>query len=83
MLSLLISALQTQANEHPFRSIIVVLLLLPLSYFLTNEFVRKKARLSGFDGPPGKPVVGNIPDIKYNAAEKVRFVSHYDVSYIN
>lgn len=72
MLSLLISALQTQANEHPFRSIIVVLLLLPLSYFLTNEFVRRKARLSGFDGPPGKPVVGNIPDIKYNAAEKYR-----------
>jgi hypothetical protein len=71
MLSLLISFAQSQANEHPFRSFFIILLLLPLSYFVTNEYVRRKARISGFDGPPGKPVFGNIPDIKYNAAEKV------------
>ena len=71
MLSLLISFVQTQAIEYPIRFIVIILLLLPLSYFVTNEFVRKKARLPGFDGPPGTPVFGNIPDIKYNAAEKV------------
>lgn len=71
MLSLLISFAQAQANEHPLRSIFIILLLVPLSYLVTNEFVRSKARISGFDGPPGKPVFGNIPDIKYNAAEKV------------
>ncbi|KAG9898678.1 cytochrome P450, partial [Aureobasidium melanogenum] len=62
----------TQANEHPIRFISIILLLLPLSYFVTNEFIRKNARISGFNGPPGKPVFGNIPDIKYNAAEKYR-----------
>jgi 3-hydroxyphenylacetate 6-hydroxylase len=75
MLSFLISFVQTQAIDHPVRSIAIILLLLPLSYFVTNEFVRKKARIPGFDGPPGTPVFGNIPDIKYNAAEKVVFLS--------
>lgn len=71
MLSLLIAFAQTQANDHPIRFVIILLLLLPLSYLVTNEFIRKKARVPGFNGPPGKPVFGNIPDIKYNAAEKV------------
>jgi 3-hydroxyphenylacetate 6-hydroxylase len=48
---------------------------------VTNEFVRRKARISGFDGPPGKPVFGNIPDIKYNAAEKVVMPKHGVCSY--
>ncbi|KAG9888973.1 cytochrome P450, partial [Aureobasidium melanogenum] len=72
MLSLLVSFAQTQANEHPIRFIFIILLLLPLSYFVTNEFIRKNARIPGFNGPPGKPVFGNIPDIKYNASEKYR-----------
>lgn len=76
MLSLLISFAQTQANGHPVRSILILLLLLPLSYLVTNEFVRRKARIPGFCGPPGKPVFGNIPDIKYNAAEKVVAPNH-------
>jgi hypothetical protein len=71
MLSLLISFAQSQAIDHPIRFILIILLLLPISYLVTNEFVRRKARISGFDGPPGKPIFGNIPDIKYNAAEKV------------
>ncbi|KAI4738825.1 cytochrome P450 [Aureobasidium sp. EXF-12298] len=71
MLSLLISFAQTQADEHPIRFILIISLLLPLSYFVTNEFIRKNARIPGFNGPPGKLVFGNIPDIKYNAAEKV------------
>ncbi|KAH0385133.1 cell morphogenesis protein-like protein, partial [Aureobasidium melanogenum] len=62
----------TQADEHPIRFILIISLLLPLSYFVTNEFIRKNARIPGFNGPPGKLVFGNIPDIKYNAAEKYR-----------
>ncbi|KAI4727028.1 cytochrome P450 [Aureobasidium sp. EXF-10728] len=72
MLSLLISFAQTQANEHPIRFIVIILLLLPFSYFVANEFVRRNARIPGFDGPPGALIFGNIPDIKYNAAEKYR-----------
>lgn len=81
MLSLLISFVQNQANEHPIQFIVVILLLLPLSYFVINEFTRKNARIPGFDGPPGKPVFGNIPDIKYNAAEKVTTPSIRHITY--
>ncbi|KAI5257243.1 cytochrome P450 [Aureobasidium subglaciale] len=80
MLSLLILVAQTQAKEHPFRSIVILSLLLPFSYFVTNEFVRRKARIPGFDGPPGNPIFGNIPDIKYNAAEKVAVPSDSSLS---
>lgn len=43
-----------------------------VAYFAFNEILRSKARLKGFDGPKGWPVVGNIPDIAVNAAEKYR-----------
>lgn len=72
MLSFLISAIQGQALEHPLRSIVFILVLLPLTYLFANELSRRKARLPGFDGPRQIPIVGNIPDIKYNAAEKYR-----------
>lgn len=72
MLSILISAIRGQSIEHPIRSLVVLCFLFPLTYFLANEVTRRKARLLGFAGPKGLPVVGNIPDIKYNAAEKYR-----------
>lgn len=72
MASLLLSVLQDQLSNHPLRSIALAIVLLPTVYFVANELVRKKARLQAFDGPAGLPLVGNIPDIKYNAAEKYR-----------
>lgn len=39
---------------------------------LINEYVRRSTRVKGFPGPFNWPLVGNIPDIKYNAAEKYR-----------
>lgn len=72
MSSLLFSALQDQALDHSFRSLLLTVVLLPVTYLVVNEIVRRKARISTFDGPPGLPLIGNIADIKYNAAEKYR-----------
>jgi 3-hydroxyphenylacetate 6-hydroxylase len=49
-----------------------LLVLIPISYIIGNEYVRYLRRIKGFSGPPNWPLVGNIPDIKYNAADKYR-----------
>jgi len=72
MASLLFSFLQDQTLEHPIRSGLALLVILPFAYVIANEFVRRKARVPGFKGPAGLPLIGNIADIKYNAAEKYR-----------
>jgi len=41
-------------------------------YVIGNEYVRYSRRIKGFPGPTNWPLVGNIPDIKVNAAEKYR-----------
>jgi 3-hydroxyphenylacetate 6-hydroxylase len=72
MISLTIDFISTQFLEHPIRSLIVLLVALPVSYVLANEYTRYFRRIKGFSGPANWPLVGNIPDIKYNAAEKYR-----------
>lgn len=72
MLSFLLAFLESQAHHHPYRTLSISLALVPLLYILLNEIVRKRARLPSFNGPPGLPLIGNIADIKYNAAEKYR-----------
>lgn len=72
MSSLLFSALRDEALYHPLRTLLVTAVVVPLTYLVVNEIVRRKARISTFDGPPGLPLIGNIADIKYNAAEKYR-----------
>jgi 3-hydroxyphenylacetate 6-hydroxylase len=41
-------------------------------YMLANEIVRYKARIVGLGGPKGLPMIGNLWDIRFNAAEKYR-----------
>ncbi|KAF1919515.1 cytochrome P450 [Ampelomyces quisqualis] len=72
MISLTIDFVSTQILEHRLRSLLVFLVALPLSYFLANEYTRYTRRIKDFSGPRSWPIVGNIPDIKYNAAEKYR-----------
>ncbi|KAF2272965.1 cytochrome P450 phenylacetate hydroxylase-like protein [Westerdykella ornata] len=50
----------------------MVVLSIALVYLVVNEFIRRAARVKGFAGPPNWPIVGNIPYIRYNAAEKYR-----------
>lgn len=72
MISSSIQFLQQQLLEHSLRSFIVILFFLPLIYVVSNELVRQKARLPSFTGPAGLPIIGNIADIRVNAAEKYR-----------
>ncbi|KAF2829580.1 cytochrome P450 [Ophiobolus disseminans] len=72
LLSTVTDSLTTQFLEHPLLSLFGLLVFLPLTYILTNEYTRYTRRIKGFNGPTNWPLVGNIPDIKYNAAEKYR-----------
>ena len=72
MTALTLTILQSQFLDHPFRSLVLGLLLVPLIYLAITEYLRKKSRIPSFNGPPGLPVIGNIADIKYNAAETYR-----------
>ena len=79
MISLIADILRDQAFGHPVRSICIVFIITPLVYVLCNEVIRYKARISSFNGPRGLPIIGNIADIRYNAAERYRqWVATYD-----
>ncbi|KAF2659135.1 cytochrome P450 [Lophiostoma macrostomum CBS 122681] len=72
MISTILPFLQSELQEHTLRSALVLLFGTPLLYIVVNEYVRRSARIKGFQGPRNWPLVGNIPDIKYNAAEQYR-----------
>lgn len=59
-------------RENPVSGPACILVTSAIAYFLGNEFVRFNARLPTLKGPGGWPVVGNIWDIRVNAAEKYR-----------
>jgi 3-hydroxyphenylacetate 6-hydroxylase len=72
MISTIAPFVSEQLTNHPLRSIFLLVILTPVTYLLANEYVRYTRRLKGFSGPKNWPLVGNIPDIKYNAADKYR-----------
>jgi 3-hydroxyphenylacetate 6-hydroxylase len=72
MISIIADFVSSQFLQHPLRSLLVLILTIPISYIVANEFTRYSRRVRGFSGPTNWPLVGNIPDIKYNAAEKYR-----------
>ncbi|KUJ22531.1 cytochrome P450 [Mollisia scopiformis] len=63
---------QTYAVEQPAHFLLWVTLAVPVLYTVANEFVRRQARVSGLNGPSGLPLIGNLWDIRTNAAEKYR-----------
>lgn len=68
-------ALQGQAIEHPRRFLGISILVLPLLYVIINEFIRASARVKGMKGPRGLPLIGNLAQIRVNAAEQYRIWS--------
>lgn len=70
-----IVALQGQAIEHPWQFLGISLLVLPLLYVIINEFIRASARVKGMKGPRGLPLIGNLAQIRVNAAEQYRIWS--------
>ncbi|PVI03601.1 cytochrome P450 [Periconia macrospinosa] len=69
MISTILSILTTR---NPLLAIGLLVFALPLTYLVLNEYTRYTSRVKGFRGPFNWPLVGNIPSIKYNAAEKYR-----------
>ena len=60
------------AREQPFRALGFLVLFNILLYLLFTEIGRYNARLAGFKGPGGHPIIGNIWQIRTNAAEQYR-----------
>ena len=71
-ISNLIHTAQAYAIENPFRFFCLCITIVPLFYVLANEVVRRQARVPGLGGPPGFPLIGNLWQIRKNAAEKYR-----------
>jgi len=55
-----------------FSALFLASIAVPIIYLVLNEIARRSWRVKGFPGPFNWPLVGNIPDIKFNAAEKYR-----------
>lgn len=65
-------ALQDQVIQYPLHSLGVAALLVPFLYVILNEFTRASARIKGLKGPMGLPLIGNLAQIRFNAAEQYR-----------
>ncbi|KAJ0415530.1 cytochrome P450 [Aspergillus carlsbadensis] len=58
--------------EHPLPLLPIVAFAVPVLYVIINEFIRASARIPGFKGPRGLPLIGNLAQIRKNAAEQYR-----------
>ena len=60
-------------TEDPWSFLPAAILGLSIIALVVYEFARKSARVPGFEGPPGKPIVGNLWQIRQkNAPEQYR-----------
>jgi 3-hydroxyphenylacetate 6-hydroxylase len=71
-ISNLASVIQAAVIENPIKTFLFVLVAVPILYIVANESVRRANRVPGLSGPPGLPLIGNLWQIKKNAAEKYR-----------
>lgn len=67
-----LSALQGRVIQSPWQSLGVTVLVIPVLYVILNEFIRSSARVKGMKGPAGLPLIGNLVQIRTNAAEQYR-----------
>lgn len=65
-------ALGQHAVDHTLEAVAVSLVAVPILYVVVNEVVRSNARIKDMDGPRGMPLIGNLWDIRTNAAEQYR-----------
>lgn len=72
MIAGILPFVSSELQTNPVRTVLVLFVGVALVYVVINEVVRRSARVKGFLGPTNWPLVGNIPDIKYNAAETYR-----------
>ncbi|KAB8229258.1 hypothetical protein ETB97_000985 [Aspergillus alliaceus] len=70
-----LSSLQHILFLSPLRSLAIATFIIPCLYIIVNEFIRASARIPGIKGPRGLPLIGNIAQIRENAAEQYRIWS--------
>ncbi|OGE47856.1 hypothetical protein PENARI_c035G09570 [Penicillium arizonense] len=70
-----LSTLQGRVIEYPWHSLTVAAIVVPILYVVLNEFIRASARIKGMNGPQGFPLIGNLSQIRTNAAEQYRIWS--------
>ncbi|KAJ6089338.1 hypothetical protein N7467_004554 [Penicillium canescens] len=70
-----LSTLQGRVIEYPWHSLAVAAVVVPILYVVLNEFIRASARIKGMNGPRGFPLIGNLSQIRTNAAEQYRIWS--------
>lgn len=58
--------------QSPLQFLGISTLVAPLLYIILNEFIRASARVKGLTGPTGLPLIGNLAQIRVNAAEQYR-----------
>lgn len=68
----LLVVVQRTALENPLKAFALSIILVPLFYVIANEYVRSSARIPGIKGPTGFPLIGNLWQIRTNAAEQYR-----------
>jgi 3-hydroxyphenylacetate 6-hydroxylase len=68
----LLELLQARTISKPIQTFSLGALLVFFSYVLINEYVRYEARVKKLGGPPGFPLIGNLWQIRTNAAEQYR-----------
>lgn len=71
----IVSSLFLAASQNPWRSLGVAVALAPVLYVIINEFIRASVRVKGIGGPTGLPLIGNLFQIRKNAAEQYRIWS--------
>lgn len=68
----LLHVAQVKTIEHPLQSLAVAFFVVPILYVIANEAIRRQARVPNLGGPTGVPLIGNLWQIRKNAAEKYR-----------
>ena len=70
-----LASLQGGMIQYPYHSLAAAAVLVPILYVVINEFIRDAARVKGLKGPRGFPLIGNLAQIRTDAAEQYRLWS--------
>lgn len=57
------------------QPLVFAVVLVPIIYVVVNEFIRASVRIPGLKGPRGLPLIGNLAQIRKDAAEQYRIWS--------